>query len=106
MFECHGKLDILNDVFNVRQASRDGKVGQVRPQYKSRIERLVALRFAELLGALEDKDVQAGNVAMVDGMKKSHCGPPDLAACSWGRVSGQRGEGQGPRDGGACGPAA
>jgi tRNA(Arg) A34 adenosine deaminase TadA len=78
VFECHGDLDIFNDVFNVRegevarQASLDGVQGQVRPQYKLRSDRLVALSFAELLASIEDRKLQAEYVAKVEGVKKSY----------------------------------
>ncbi|KAJ0414608.1 cytidine deaminase-like protein [Aspergillus carlsbadensis] len=78
VFECHGDLDIFNDVFNVRegevarQASLDGKGGQVRPQYKLRSERLVALSFAEILAAIENKEKQAEYVTKVESVKKSY----------------------------------
>ncbi|CRG84129.1 hypothetical protein PISL3812_01456 [Talaromyces islandicus] len=78
VFECHGDLDIFNDVFNVRegevarQASLDGVQGQVRPQYKLRSDRLVALSFAELLASIEDGAVQAEYVAKVEEVKKSY----------------------------------
>lgn len=77
IFECHGDLDIFNNVFNVRegetarQASPDGKLSQVRPQYKLRNSMLVALSFAELVAAVQ---VQARDeyVAKVDEVKKSY----------------------------------
>jgi tRNA(Arg) A34 adenosine deaminase TadA len=78
VFECHGDLDIFNDVFNVRegevarQASLDGVQSQVRPQYKLRSDRLVALSFAELLASISDRTVQAEYVAKVEGVKKSY----------------------------------
>lgn len=78
VFECSGDLDIFNDVFNVRedqvatQASLDGVQGQVRPQYKLRSDRLVALSFAELLASISDSTKQAEYVARVEGVKKSY----------------------------------
>ncbi|CAL5872082.1 uncharacterized protein PFLUO_LOCUS6339 [Penicillium psychrofluorescens] len=78
VFECHGDLDIFNDVFNIRQgevagqASLDGSAPQVRPQYKLRSKRLVALSFAELLAAIEDKEEQARYVEKVEEVKKSY----------------------------------
>ncbi|KAL4901567.1 hypothetical protein BDW74DRAFT_71169 [Aspergillus multicolor] len=78
IFECHGDLDIFNEVFNVRegevarQASLDGKEKQVRPQYKLRSGRLVATSFAELLAAIEDKSVQEEYVGLVEGVKRSY----------------------------------
>jgi tRNA(Arg) A34 adenosine deaminase TadA len=78
VFECHGDLDILNAVFNVRegetarQASLDGKFPQVRPQYNLRSERLVALSFAELLAAIEDKEDREKWAEKVEGVKKSY----------------------------------
>ncbi|GAB1215522.1 hypothetical protein ATERTT37_004713 [Aspergillus terreus] len=78
IFECHGDLDIFNDVFNVRegeearQASVDGTQAQVRPQYKLRSKRLVALSFAELVAAIGDKSEQEQYVAKVEGVKRSY----------------------------------
>ena len=74
IFECHGDLDVFEHVFNVRegesarQASKDGKVGQVRPQYKLRNSFFVALSFAELVAAIADhgeKEIWAGEVERV-----------------------------------------
>lgn len=64
IFECHGDLDIFNNVFNVRedetarQASTDRRLSQVRPHYKLRSSMLVALSFAELVAAVpvEERD--------------------------------------------------
>ncbi|KAH8690453.1 cytidine deaminase-like protein [Talaromyces proteolyticus] len=78
VFECNGDLDIFNDVFNVRQgetgrqASLDGKLAQIRPQYKLRSSRLVALSFAELLAAITDKMTQAEYLAKVSRVKTSY----------------------------------
>ncbi|KAH8690722.1 cytidine deaminase-like protein [Talaromyces proteolyticus] len=78
VFECHGDLDIFNDVFNVRegevarQASLDGLVSQVRPQYKLRSSRLVALSFAELLAAIVDKEERSTYADKVEGLKRSY----------------------------------
>jgi tRNA(Arg) A34 adenosine deaminase TadA len=78
VFECHGDLDIFNDVFNVceaetaRQASLDGKWAQIRPQYKLRSSRLVALSFAELLAAITDEKIQAEYLTKVEQIKRSY----------------------------------
>ncbi|RDW63082.1 uncharacterized protein DSM5745_10193 [Aspergillus mulundensis] len=77
VFECHGDLDIFNEVFHVaegdaRQASLDGREKQVRPQYKLRSGRLVATSFAELLAAIEDGNVQKEYVGLVEGVKRSY----------------------------------
>ncbi|OKL60047.1 hypothetical protein UA08_04969 [Talaromyces atroroseus] len=78
VFECHGDLDIFNDVFNVReaetarQASLDGTLAQIRPQYKLRSSRLVALSFAELLAAITDKKTQSEYLTKVEQIKRSY----------------------------------
>jgi tRNA(Arg) A34 adenosine deaminase TadA len=78
VFECHGDLNIFNNVFNVRedevarQASSDGRLSQVRPHYKLRSSMLVALSFAELIAAVPGQDEMDKYVAKVDAVKKSY----------------------------------
>jgi tRNA(Arg) A34 adenosine deaminase TadA len=78
VFECHGDLDVFNNVFNVRedevarQASPDGKLSQVRPHYKLRSGMLVALSFAELVAAISSQEEKDQYVAKVDAVKKSY----------------------------------
>lgn len=77
IFECHGDLDVFKHVFNVRdetaqQASLDGKQKQVRPQYKTQNEVLVALSFAELLAVIEDKSEQEKWAKKVEEVKHSY----------------------------------
>lgn len=77
VFECHGDLDIFNNVFNVRedevarQASSDGRLSQVRPHYKLRSSMLVALSFAELIAVVPGQEREE-YVAKVDAIKKSY----------------------------------
>ncbi|RAO67589.1 uncharacterized protein BHQ10_003601 [Talaromyces amestolkiae] len=77
VFECHGDLDIFNNVFNVReaevarQASSDGRLSQVRPHYKLRSSLLVALSFAELVAAVPGQE-RDEYVAKVNAVKMSY----------------------------------
>ncbi|KAE8552458.1 hypothetical protein EYB25_006352 [Talaromyces marneffei] len=78
IFECHGDLDIFNNVFNVRedevarQASADGRLSQVRPQYKLQSSMLVARSFAELIAAVPGQEERDKYVAKVDAVKKRY----------------------------------